>query len=120
MPEDNRPRSFFLNEQHELTRGEKEGGGSIPKYAPIDWGAKGHRIQNTLAQVKRRIEALPDPVKEHHYFLLAKPETTLKKLTKDKRYPSGEIEELTAYSGKDSRVFSRIGMDLLAVTDDGV
>jgi hypothetical protein len=119
MPDDNRPRSFFLNEQHELTRGEKEGGGSIPKYAPIDWGAKGRRLQSTLAQVKNRIESLPDPVKENHYFLLARPETTLKKLTKDKRYPSGEIEEPTAYSGKDSRVFSRIGMDLLGVSEEG-
>src|SRR5438270_7844415 len=119
MAEENRPRSFFLNEQHELTRGEKEGGGSVPKYAPIDWGRKGRRLQSTLSQVKQRIEALPDPVKEHHYFLLAKPEATLKKLTTDRRYPSGEIEEPTEYSGKDSRVFSRIGLDLLAVAEDG-
>lgn len=119
MAEENRPRSFFLNEQHELTRGEKEGGGSVPKYAPIDWGRKGRRLQSTLSQVKQRIEALPDPAKEHHYFLLAKPEPTLKKLTADRRYPSGEIEEPTDYSGKDSRVFSRIGLDLLAVAEDG-
>lgn len=119
MAENNRARSFFLNEQHELTRGEKEGGGGIPKYAPIDWGAKGRRLQSTLAHVKNEIEALSDPVKEHHYFLLAKPETTLKKMTKDKRHASGEIDEPTEYSGKDSRVFSRIGMDLLAVSEDG-
>ena len=31
----------------------------------------------------------------------------------------GEIEEATAYSGKDSRVFSRLGMDLLSVAQDG-
>jgi hypothetical protein len=119
MAEENRPRSFFLNEQHELTRGEKEGGGGVPKYAPIDWGAKGRRIQQTLTQAKAKIDSLPDPVKDHHYFLLAKPEATLKKLTKDRRHATGEIEEPTAYSGKDSRVFSRIGMDLLAVTPDG-
>jgi hypothetical protein len=121
MAQDNpKPRSFFLNEQHELTRGEKEGGGGIPKYAPINWGKKGKRIQSTLHQVREKIRALPDPTKDNHYFLLAKPQAKLKKLSDDKKKaPKGEIDEATAYSGKDSRVFSRLGMDLLNVTEDG-
>lgn len=115
-----KPRSFFLNEQHELTRGEKEGGGSIPKYAPLNWGKKGKRIQSTLHQTREKIRTFPDPVKDNHFFLLAKPQAKLKKLSDDKRKaPKGEIEEYTTYSGKDSRVFSRLGMDLLAVADDG-
>ena len=118
--DDPNPRSFFLNEQHELTRGEKESGGGIPKYAPIDWERKGKQIQSTLHQVREKIRALPDPTKDNHYFLLAKPQSKLKKLSDDKKKaPKGEIEEATAYSGKDSRVFSRLGMDLLNVAEDG-
>ena len=121
MAQDNpKPRSFFLNEQHELTRGEKEGGGGIPKYAPINWERKGKRIQRTLHQAREKIRTLPDPTKDSHYFLLAKPQATLKKLSDDKKKaPEGELEEATAYSGKDSRVFSRLGLDLLNVADDG-
>jgi hypothetical protein len=120
MVDDLRPRSFFLNEQHELTRGEKEGGGGIPRYAPINWETKGRRIQTSLAQVKEAIDTLPDPAKDHHYFLIAKPDLTLKKLTSDRRRaPNGDVEESTEYSGKDSRVFSRLGMDLLGVGEDG-
>ena len=55
MARDNlKPLSFFLNEQHELTRGEKEGGGGIPKYAPINRGDKGRQIENTLHQAEKR------------------------------------------------------------------
>jgi subtilisin family serine protease len=117
---DHKPRSFFLNEQHELMRGEKEGGGGIPKYAPIDWKKKGDRIQSTLRQAREKILTLTDPTRDSHYFLVAKPQIKLKKISEDRRKaPEGEIEETTDYSGKDSRVFSRLGMDLLSVWKDG-
>jgi len=115
-----RPRSFFLNEHHELARGEKKGGGGIPKYAPIDWASKGRRIQTTLRQTRNRILSSNDPTKESHYFFLAKPETRLRKRQEDKKGNlKAEVDEPTEYSGKDSRVFSRLGMDLLSVTEDG-
>jgi hypothetical protein len=120
MAADTKPRSFFLNEQHELTREEKEGGGGTPKYAPIDWKNKSKRLQTSLARARERIQTLPDPTTGHHYYLLANPEKTLKKISSDKKKaPTGEIEEVTSYSGKDSRVFGRLGMDLLAVASDG-
>jgi hypothetical protein len=121
MVQDNvRPRSFFLNEQHELAHGKKPGGGSIPKYAPINWGKKGKQIQDSLHQVREKIRASIDPTKDNHYFLLAKPHARLKKLSDDKKKaPTGEYQESTAYSGKDSHVFSRLGIDLLSVADDG-
>ena len=36
-------RTFYLNEQHELSRGEKPGGGRVPQYVDIDWASKGVR-----------------------------------------------------------------------------
>ena len=72
------------------------------------WGDKGRQIQNTLHQAREKIRASHDPTKDNHYFLLAKPQPRLKKLSDDKKKAQmGEIEEATAYSGKDSRVFSR-------------
>src|ERR1700722_7222244 len=95
-----KPRSFFLNEQHELTRGEKEGGGGIPKFSPIDWVGKGRRIQTTLRQATDKILSSNDPVKAHHYFLLAKPERALKKRKEDKKGDlKEEFEEPTEYFG---------------------
>lgn len=119
-PERLKPRSFFLNEQHELARGEKEGRGGLPKYAPIEWQKKGQRIRNSLQQARKKIDSLPDPTKGNHYFLLAKPQTKLTKLSTDKKKaPEGTLEEETVYAGKDSRVFSRLGLELLRVTDEG-
>lgn len=117
---DFRPRSFFLNEEHELARGEKEGRGGIPKFSPIDWAQKGRRIQTTLRQATDKIRRSADPVRDHHYFLLARPERALKKRKEDKKGDlKEEYDDLTEYFGKDSRVFSRLGMDLLAVAPDG-
>ena len=41
-------RTFYLNEQHELSRGEKSGGGRIPQYVNIDWASKGRQISQSL------------------------------------------------------------------------
>ena len=117
---DLKPRSFFLNEQHELARGEKQGGGGNPKFGPIDWAQKGKRIQNTLRATRDKVRATSDPTKDHHYFLLAKPQSRIKKRKEDKNgVLKEEYEDTTEFSGKDSRVFSRLGMDLLGVAKDG-
>jgi hypothetical protein len=113
------PRTYFLNEQHELARGEKDGWGTIPKYSNVDWAAKGTRIGKSLRNVKKQIQESADPVRETHLFLLAKPEATLTKISKAKQAHKGTLEEETDYSQKDSRVFRRLGIDLLKVEDDG-
>jgi hypothetical protein len=48
MARQSRPKHFYLNEQHELTREAREGGGSLPKFAPIDWAAKQATITSGL------------------------------------------------------------------------
>lgn len=58
-PIDVKPLSFFLNEQHELSRDEQSGRGSLPKYAPIDWAKKGDRIHRTLRDARKRFRFLP-------------------------------------------------------------
>jgi hypothetical protein len=114
------PRTFFLNEHHELAHGEKESGGSLPKLAPINWQAKGDRIFRTLTAARAKIGRSRDPLRENRYFLAALPEPTVKKESRDvRRAPKGIVEEPTEYAGEHSRVFRRLGLDLLAVDEKG-
>ena len=73
------PRTFYLNEEHELARGEREGGGRIPAYTDINWAAKGSTISQSLHRVRRQIQGSLDPAKENHYFLVAAPVRELAK-----------------------------------------
>ena len=114
------PRTFYLNEQHELSRGEKEGRGSTPKYADIDWATKGGVISSSLRSVADNIQASHDPLKGNHCFLLAEPVATLAKFSTNKiKAVDGKIFESTTFADKHSRVFKRLGMDLLGVTENG-
>lgn len=114
------PRTFYLNEQHELSRAEKESGGSVPKYIDIDWAAKGRTISRSLSQVTSQIQASHDPLRGQRYFLLADPVGTLaKSSTNARKAPDGKVFEDTKFSEKHSRVFKRLGMDLVGVTEAG-
>lgn len=114
------PRTFYLNERHELTRAEKEGGGSIPKYIDINWASRGTAISRSLHRVRKEIETSPDPAKENHYFLLAAPVEQLTKASTDKtKAKDGKRFEHTDFAREHSRVFRRLGVDLLNVADDG-
>src|SRR5258708_34577804 len=101
MASNSEPRHFYLNEQHELAREEREGGGSLPKLAPIDWAAKQITISSSLARTKNTIEKSNDPLRTQRYFLLARPEPSIRKLTTNTRTaPSGEFDEIVDDAGK--------------------
>ena len=91
-----RPVSFFLNESHELTRGEKESGGRAPKLAPINWSSKGQRIGSTLQTTVQTIARLGDPANANHCYLLARPSPTVRKLSDNRSLaPHGFLDEPT-------------------------
>jgi hypothetical protein len=114
------PRTFYLNEQHELARADKEGGGGVPKYIDINWAVRGAAINQSLNRVKRQIQASHDPVKQNHYFMLAAPVAELAKASDDRtKAVHGRVIELTDFAQKHSRVFRRLGVDLLSVAEDG-
>ena len=113
-------RTFYLNEQHELSRGEKPGGGRVPQYVDIDWASKGRRISQSLEGVRSAIRASKDPLRDHHYFVLASPVAEVRKRSKDKKKaPDGVVSDGIQFAKEESRVFRRLGLDLLQVTDDG-
>lgn len=114
------PRTFFLNEQHELSPGEKSGGGALPKYEGIRWAAKAQQIQTSLETVVRRVGASRDPLRDDRFFVIAQPVPELEKRSENKRKaPQGTFRERTDFGGDHSKVFDRLGLDLLQVTDDG-
>jgi hypothetical protein len=114
------PRTFFLNEAHELSPGERDGGGRVPQYAGITWAAKAKQLSESLGGAMRIIGASHDPLKDQRYFLLAQPVPDVEKKSEDKkRAPSGTFREKTEYGGAHGRVFDRLGFDLLQVTDTG-
>ena len=115
------PRTFFLNEHHELAHAEKQGGGRPAKYGPIDWAIKGAEISAALVASKAVIQKSKDPLRGRHYFLLGVPVPKVPKLTSNlKKSPTGVYEEATQYAGEHSRVFRRLGLDLLDVNPDGL
>ena len=116
------PRTFFLNEQHELAPGEPKGGGGHTKFGDIDWGQRGQRIADSLLRAVGKVRKSPDPLREERYFLAAVP-AKIPKLTTSKQHSKTgkpvEIEETPNFGGKDSLVFRRLGVDLLQVHPDG-
>ncbi|MEQ9407688.1 MAG: S8 family serine peptidase [Fuerstiella sp.] len=114
------PKTFFLNEQHELPPEEKTGGGRASQYEGIDWAAKGHRLHSSLESVQQGLASSRDPLRERRYFMIADPEPRLTRTSKDKRKaPQGTFEEETDFSRDHPRVFSRLGLDLIDVSADG-
>ncbi len=114
------PKTFYLNEHHELPVDEKSGGGRAPQYDGINWAAKGKRLSQSLEKAKESALKSKDPLRGRQYFLVAAPEPKLRKASKNKKKaPTGTFEEETDYRTSHPRVFSRLGLDLIDVTDDG-
>src|SRR3989304_1767419 len=114
------PKTFFLNEQHELTREDKPSGGRLPQYQGINWATKGKRIHDTLASTSARLAATQDPLRGERFYMLTIPVGQLVKKSDDKKKaPDGTYEERTDYGKTHARVLGRLGLDLIDVTDDG-
>lgn len=114
------PINFFLNEQHELAREERGGGGRLAEYVGINWGTKGQHLNSTLKSAAAAVEKSNDPLKRKRYFLLAMPEPHVDKVSNDKKKaPTGQVSEEPDFGGSHGRVFSRLGIDLIDVGPSG-
>lgn len=114
------PRTFFLNEAHELSPTEKGGGGRAPQFEGISWAAKAKKISHSLEATASAVKKSSDPLKDDRYFVIAAPVPEVKKRSVDrKKAPQGTFKERTEFGGQHGKVFDRLGLDLLQVTDDG-
>lgn len=114
------PINFFLNEQHELAREDRGGGGRLAEYVGINWGTKGQQLSLALKSAAATVEKSNDPLKDKRYFMIAMPEPCVEKVSKDKKKaPAGRISEEPDFGGSHGRVFSRLGIDLIDVGPSG-
>ncbi len=116
------PRTFVLNEQHELTREERSGGGRVAKldFDAVDWATKANDLSSSLVKTAKTIQRSPDPIGEKRYFFLANPEVSVQKLSdNEKKAPDGTYAEETDYGKDHSRVLGRLGLDLIEVAPNG-
>ena len=115
-----RPRTYFLNESHELTSGENKGFGRPAQYVGISWVAKANTINQSLQSVADQVHSSHDPLKDDRYFMVALPVPDIEKSSENKKkHPLGKYKERTEFAGTHGKVFDRLGMDLLQVTNDG-
>lgn len=113
------PRTFFLNESHEHARGQPEGGGRVPSYSRIDWAAKGKRLATSLRAAREAAYRTGDPLRETRLFLLSSPEPDIARDSKAKNAKDGLKPVAVEFAGKHARVFERLDLQLLRVTEDG-
>ncbi|WP_163861819.1 S8 family serine peptidase [Myxococcus eversor] len=113
-------RHYFLNEGHELSRAEKEGGGGKPKFGRIDWAKRGQILSQSLTAARQTMDRSLDPTTTDRLFLLATPVLAIPKLSDNKKkHPTGEFDERPSFAGKESLIFRRLGIDLVDVAATG-
>lgn len=108
------------NETHELASFEKTGRGRIPQYIGISWAAKASEISSSLKRAAEKARSSRDPLSSERLFVIAHPVTEVRKRSSDKKKaPQGVLKETVDFGGEHARVFDRLGLDLLQVTEQG-
>ncbi|TDU63165.1 subtilase family protein [Prosthecobacter fusiformis] len=119
-PSQTRPQNYFLNESHELSVGEKTGGGKYVEYPGINWTQKSKRLHDSLEKVSRRAAQSSDPLSQRRYYLIADPASEIVKSSTAKDAVEGKRTETVHFSGEQSKLFERIGLDLIEVHPSGM
>jgi Subtilase family len=113
------PRHYFLNERHQLSPADKEGGGSTPKTIGIEWKTHGTSLSKSLEAIKHARRQSVDPTSNSRLFVVAKPAALISKESKAKTAIAGEKQSSPDFAGKQSQVLAKMGFDLIAVQQDG-
>jgi hypothetical protein len=113
------PKHYFLNERHQLAPTEKEGGKSPAKVLHGDFKTHGRTLANSIEVIRAARRTSTDPTAKSRVFILARPESSLKKESKGKKAVDGAIESQIKLSGKDAQIIQRLGFDLLSVMPEG-
>lgn len=114
-----RARNYFLNEQHELLPENSEGFAPPVTYLHVDWRTKGKRLQHSLERVSTIARASRDPISKRRYYLVASPEESVSKASEAQDAVGGEKIESVSFRGEGSKIFERLGLDLIEVHPNG-
>lgn len=113
------PKTFYLNEKHQLTAVEKSARGPLPKFGTIDWASKGQKIAASLRGTVDKLNRSKDPLRGRRYFALTVPVATVPKHSDAKNKPA-DFDEPTNYRSRThALVLGRLGLDLIDVTAAG-
>ncbi len=113
------PKNYFLNESHELSLEEKNGGGRYVAYLGVDWPHKARRLHESLQRIQSRAMRSSDPLSGRKYYILTDPEPELTKESKAQGAIEGRKVEGVSFSGEQSKLFERVGLDLIEVHPSG-
>jgi Subtilase family len=123
MPPENRttvkPRTFFLNEKQELGSFDRDGGGRQADYVPIDWSARSASLSASFRRATTPLVRSEDPSVGRHFFVVAVPVQAVQKRSQAKGVPGGIKYEVPAFGGEQSRLFRKLGMDLIETLPGG-
>jgi hypothetical protein len=115
------PKTFFLNERQELSSFEREGGGPPAKYVRINWTQRSSTLANSFRRVTTSPVTSRDPMGARHHFVVAVPVDAVEKHSKSKKaaLQQGIVRETPAFGGEQSKLFRKLGMDLIEVLPEG-
>lgn len=114
-----KPKNYFLNESHELSVEAKKGGGPQLPILDVDWARRGQHLRGSLQRINQRATESRDPLARQKYYLLAGGVREIVKASKAKDAVRGQKLEAVVFSGKQSRFFGRIGLELIEVHPSG-
>lgn len=115
------PKTFFLNERQELSSFEREGGGRPAQYVRINWPQRSSTLANSFRRATSPAVQSRDPMNSRHHFVVAVPVDAVEKHSKSKKaaQQGGIVRETPAFGGEQSKLFRKIGMDLIEVLPEG-
>ena len=114
-----KPKNYFLNESHELSVEAKKGGGQQLPILNVNWAQRGQHLRGSLHRISQRATESRDPLARKRYYLLAGGAREIVKASKAKDAVRGQKLEAVVFSGQQSKLFERIGLELIEVHPDG-
>jgi hypothetical protein len=114
-----KPRNYFLNESHELSVVAKTGGGQQLPILDVNWAQRGQRLRGSLQRISERATQSRDPLARRRFYLLAGGVREIAKASKAKDAIEGRKLEAVVFSGEQSKLFERIGLELIEVHPSG-
>lgn len=113
------PKIYFLNERHQLTPAEKEGGRGPGKVVGVDWSTHGGSLKSEIANLRAARQRSGDPSSKMRAFVLAAPQDKLEKASNAQDAKEGKKEHEVSASGKEAQLIERLGFNLISVMSEG-
>lgn len=98
---------------------EKDGGGRSTKVVGFDWASHGSKLSASFSTLRAAQADSTDPSSKKRIFFIAKPPTSLERTSSAKKAIAGKLERSIDLAGTDSQIIKKLGLDLLAVNENG-